>query len=201
MPALPKAPKHTRPALSLSKSDLEVLLHESELAAVRLARRVRVPTFEKDDFRQDLLVDLLGRTRSFDPTRGKLGAFAGTVIRHRASRIELRIRREKRLFVDGSKSPASNCADGTHLNDYERGAEQDHPYFQQSHEASIIETRLDLERALAGLSSTYIRLCSELIDYTPSEISKKAGRSRAGIYRAITKIRTHMVRGGITIAS
>jgi predicted transcriptional regulator len=66
---------------------------------------------------------------------------------------------------------------------------------------SIIENRIDLQRALAGLSSTDISLCSELIDFTPTEISKKAGRSRAGVYRAIKNIRMHMIRSGILIVA
>ena len=33
-----------------------------------------------DDLRQDLLLDVIARLRSFDPDRGSLGAFAGTVM-------------------------------------------------------------------------------------------------------------------------
>jgi len=51
------------------------------------------------------------------------------------------------------------------------------------------------------LSSTEASLCGELINFTPVEISKNTGRSRAGIYRAIKKIRTHMLRCGISAAA
>src|SRR4051794_5795790 len=71
----------------ISPSDLRVLLRESDVAAARMARRFRLPIFDRDDLRQDILLDLLRRIRTFDPKRGTFGAFVGTIAGHRAARL------------------------------------------------------------------------------------------------------------------
>src|SRR6266853_6632654 len=100
MPTTDKPTRSWRGLLPLSSSDLEVLLRESNSAAARLIRQLRLPSFYKEDIRQELMVDLLGRISKFNPARGAFGAFAGTVVRHRASRVANQIQREKRFFVE-----------------------------------------------------------------------------------------------------
>jgi RNA polymerase sigma-70 factor (ECF subfamily) len=64
------------PFAPVYRSDLQILVHEADLAARRLVRRLRLPAHEREDLRQDLLVDLIARLPAFDPARGRLGAFA-----------------------------------------------------------------------------------------------------------------------------
>lgn len=70
-------------AISLSPSDLDILRREADREAARLVRQFRLPSHERDDLRQDLLVDLIARLPGFNPDRGSLGAFAGAVMSHR----------------------------------------------------------------------------------------------------------------------
>ena len=79
--------KRQLPHHSIAPADLQVVLRESEIAAARMARKFSLPTCDRDDLRQDILVDLLGRVRTFDPKRGAFGAFVGTIVGHRAGRL------------------------------------------------------------------------------------------------------------------
>jgi DNA-directed RNA polymerase specialized sigma24 family protein len=180
-------------------TNFNILLHEADAGAKRLARRFDLSTHDRDDIRHELLVDLLVRAQAFAPSRGSLGAFAGTIIRHRSSRIGHRIRRENRFFADMPKSRTFTDAEGAQIDSPQENAERTHENL--TNEAAIVETRIDLQRALASLSSSDIGLCGALIDHTPTEISRSSGRSRASIYRAIKKIRTHIVDSGISIAA
>ncbi len=85
-------------SLSISSSDIRILQHEAEVAARRLARRLRLPQSDLADLRQELLFDLIARLPAFDPERGSLGAFAGTVMAHKGVGIARKIQCERRLF-------------------------------------------------------------------------------------------------------
>mgnify|MGYP001451786420 FL=1 len=86
----------------LSLADLALLHPIAEREARRVCRIARLPAQEREDIRQDLLLDLLTRLPAFDPARGSLEAFATVCFRHRGIRLAARIRRER----DG-RHPAS----------------------------------------------------------------------------------------------
>lgn len=74
---------------SISRDNLQILLHEADIAARRLVRQLRLPRADLDDVRQDLLVDLIARLPAYDADRGTLGALAARTVRAaaKASRI------------------------------------------------------------------------------------------------------------------
>ena len=178
---------------SISESDLLVLLHEAEVAAARMVRRLQVPACDRDDLRQDILVDLLGRLRAFDPKRGTFGAFVGTIAAHRATRLTNRIRR--RLAKSSMISlDEPRIGDGA-------TAKGDAPSASmgQSFDCSIeIERRLDLTRALRALRPAEVSLCAKLAEYSPTEISRTGAYSRATLYRRLTKIRLRLLTEGVS---
>jgi RNA polymerase sigma-70 factor (ECF subfamily) len=183
------SPAHSH---AISPSDFQILSYEALVEARRLVRSLPLPQHDLEDVRHELLVDLLRRLRSFLPNRGTLGAFAGKIVKHRAARIASRIRRERRVFES--------------LEAYMLEAGDDCASFasRDLHRSAIlveIEDRLDLRHALRGLERTELQLCSALIEATPTEIARSPGRSRAGVYRAIGKIRRHMISNGITAAA
>jgi RNA polymerase sigma-70 factor (ECF subfamily) len=83
---------------SISRDDLQILLHEADIAARRLVRQLRLPRADLDDVRQDLLVDLIARLPAYDADRGTLGAFAGAILANRATRIANKAKRERRMY-------------------------------------------------------------------------------------------------------
>ena len=85
--------------IQLSLADLDVVHPLAARYARRLCQTLGRPSHEREDFEQDMLLDLLTRLPGFDPARGTLAAFATVCFQHRASRLATRLRREMRLFL------------------------------------------------------------------------------------------------------
>jgi RNA polymerase sigma factor (sigma-70 family) len=186
--------------LSISQSDLRVLLHESEVAAVRLVRQFGLPSYERDDLRQDLLVDLLGRVRAFDPKRGTFGAFVGTVVAHRAARLMKRMRRQRAMsWMTSLDEPVAGTAAMTMGDTIAEADGLSASHGQPFDRFAAIELRLDLDRALSALRPAELNLCAKLTDRTPTEISRSGEYSRASLYRQLKKIRLQLLMEGISL--
>jgi DNA-directed RNA polymerase specialized sigma24 family protein len=185
------------PHHSVSPSDLRVLLRESEVAAVRMVRRFQLPTCDRDDLRQDILVDLLCRIRAFDPKRGTFGAFVGTIIAHRAARLTKRWRRQRATMISLDQPMAS--AGAMTLGDMIAEADGISASLGQPFDRfAEIELRLDLIRALSALHSAELGLCVKLTEHTPAELSRCGKFSRATLYRRLRNIRLRLLAEGIS---
>jgi RNA polymerase sigma-70 factor (ECF subfamily) len=186
----------------LSRSDLQILLQETDVAAGRLVRRLRVPVHEREDLRQDLLVDLISRLKSFDPARGTLGAFVGTVIAHQATRLAARIRRDRGLFAPVSLDDPLAGTDGDTLGDTIPESSGYAALMGQTTDGfAAVERRLDLDRALGMLDRSDLALCARLIHQTPTELSDDGLGSRASLYRQVHEIRLRLMTGGFSDAA
>lgn len=75
---------HSTPLPLQDQTALAVAMSAANRRAGRLARQVRDPARDRDDHRQDILLDLLQRAHRFDPVRGSWGAFVTVVTRHAA---------------------------------------------------------------------------------------------------------------------
>lgn len=100
-------------AMQITGADLEIILKEADVAARRLVFWRAFPWAELLDVRQDLLADLIARMRRFDPSRGSIGAFAGTVLLRRSMRLAAIARRNRthRLLLSSS-APFDTRNDG-----------------------------------------------------------------------------------------
>ena len=174
------------------------MLREATAAARGLLRKLGLPNHEHEDLRQELLVDLIARFKWFDPGRGTLGGFAGTITRHRGRRLANRIRRERGVFVPISRADSSSKPNDTKEHDtaeaggYIGAARQSYDGFV------VIEQRLDLTRALRALGPSDLNLCVKLIDRTPTEISQSGEFSRASLYRRLKNIRRRLLAEGFS---
>ncbi|MFZ6762221.1 sigma factor [Pseudoroseomonas sp. WGS1072] len=84
-----------------SDLDIEMLYRDADRIARRALRRGHLPAMEREDLRQELMLDLLSRLRHFDPARGSIGAFAQVCFRHRVQRavwVQRREARDRHLF-------------------------------------------------------------------------------------------------------
>ncbi len=84
---------------TLSRTVVDLLHREVNVAAGRLVRNLQLPVHQREDLRQELLLDLIARLKRFDPARGTLNAFASVIIRHRVGRLGKRINRERAIFA------------------------------------------------------------------------------------------------------
>lgn len=62
---------------------LAVAMAAAGRRAWTLARRISDPALDRDDHRQEILVDLISRAGRFDPARGSWGAFVTVVTLNR----------------------------------------------------------------------------------------------------------------------
>jgi RNA polymerase sigma-70 factor (ECF subfamily) len=174
------------------------LLHETDVAARRLSRQLRLSCDDLADLRQDLLVDLIVRLKSFDPTRGSLGAFAGTVVAHRAARLAARVRRDRSMFAPISLDDPMPDAKGTTVGDtIAESSGYSAMMGQPTDGFASIDRRLDLDRALGTLRRSDLALCAHLIHRTPTELSQDGRGSRASLYRGMRKVRLAFMATGL----
>jgi RNA polymerase sigma-70 factor (ECF subfamily) len=169
----------------LDQSDVAILRHEAERAAARLVRSLRLPGHCHDDLCQDLLVDLIARLKWYDPQRGSLGAFAGKIIRHRASRLAKRMLGERRHLVSLEDMAASGRLVPERTTN---------PFPE-------IDRGIDRDRAEASLPATQRSYWTALNEDTLSQISRGINApSRATLHRVLRDIRLTLMMAGFPVA-
>lgn len=175
----------------LAGEELSVLLHKADQTARRLVRKLGLSRADLDDVRQDLLVDLLARLPAFNPDRGTLGAFVGTVLTHRAATFARAISQERRLY---GKSPlALQEGNDNGSERYEDTiAERDGlaAFLGQPFDAfEVTERRMDVERCLQHLSEEEARLSKSLLELEIGTLVRSGLGAKATLYRRMRSIR------------
>jgi hypothetical protein len=193
-------PRAAQMYIPISDTDLDHLRREAGIAAARLVRQFRLPHHERDDLRQDLLVDLIARLKSFESARGTLRAFAGTVVAHQARRLADRIRRERMVFALVSLDDPLPDSDGATVGDMIAEADGYAALLgQPTDRFAEVERRLDLDRVLSTLPRSAVALCAALALRTPTEISRNGIGARATIYREVREIRLRLLTAGFSV--
>lgn len=187
----------------ISQADLQTLLHEADIAARRLIRKLRLSKEDLVDVRQDLLVDLIARLPAFDRERGSLGAFANVVLRNHATRIAARIKRERAAFGAVPVSldevpPGGNGATRGALTAEEDGLSA--WLGQPADGFAAIEQRLDVERGLGLLDRRDGALCAALAHTTIERLAAQGRGSRSTLYRRLEEIRLALTAHGLKAA-
>jgi RNA polymerase sigma-70 factor (ECF subfamily) len=184
--------------LAVSPGVLPILESEARRAACRLRSRLSLPLADLDDLKQELLLDLIRRLPAYDPERGSIGAFAGTILRHHASRIAARIRRERNLTGGLVTSLDTPSDDETTFSDHVAEADGLSAWHGQpvTDEGAIVRG-LDLDRALAHLEpderAFYLTCCK--CDVTA--MVKRGFGARASIYRWLHDIHCVLAACGV----
>jgi len=185
----------------ISRSDLVTILDEADTAAARLRRRLGLPRADLDDLRQDLLLDLIRRLPAFDATRGSIGAFAGIVLRNQASRIAMRVARERRTTGGRLMSLDEPASDGSTLGD--RLGDADGLAAWHGHcvaPEAAIDARIDLARSLSALSVRDRSLCAALTHCPVRLLAERGLGSRATLYRRLRELRCALAAQGARAA-
>jgi RNA polymerase sigma-70 factor (ECF subfamily) len=188
---------------SISRADLQILLHEADIAARRLVRQLRLPRADLDDVRQDLLVDLIARLPAYDADRGTLGAFAGSVLTNRATRIANKVKRERRMYGATPISLDEVIPDSDGLTRGGLIAEADglSALFGQPADAfASAEERLDVERGLGSLEPADCALCAALSRATADRLAASGHGARSSLYRRVKDIRLALTAIGVRAA-
>lgn len=187
----------------ISRAELQTLLHEADIAARRLIRKLHLSKDHLADFRQDLLVDVIARLPAFDPSRGSLGAFAGIVMANRAARLAHKVKRERRLCGAVPTSLDEPVPDGDGATRGDLVAEGDglSAYFGQPVDAfAEVERRLDVERGLGALDPDDARLSAALSQSNIDELVDRDHAARSSLYRRVKNIRLALLAAGLKAA-
>lgn len=155
---------------------LAVAMSAANRRAERLARQVRDPARDRDDHRQDILLDLLQRAHRFDPVRGSWGAFVTVVTRHAALTLLAQHLRSATI----ENIPTDDLADPT------------------GHVEAATLLSIDVNAARRRLPPSM----SEILDAIAEEGSV-TGAQRAGtqpaasFYRALRQLRLRLIAAGL----
>lgn len=170
--------------------------------AKRLCRTLHLPEHEREDLRQDLLLDFLVRLPAFDAGKADLPAFAMVCFRHAGSRIARRVTAERAARHPRSLDDAIPNIDGLTLGDTIAEADGYAAWCGQSTDAiATLERRLDLERAAYAIDPEDHPLCAALSEHTPHEFGEQKTMPRMRIYRRIREMRLRLLAAGIPSAA
>jgi len=182
----------------ISETNLALLIREASTTAAVTVRRYRLQPHDWGDLRQELLVRSLPRARSFDPTRGSFGAFAGRIMRRQASLLAKRVRRARAAFALMSLDDPLPRTDGGTVGSAIAEADGYGAWLGQPTDAiAALDRRLDLRRALASLGRSDLALCVALTESTPGELSRAGRGARTSLYLRVREIRLRLLAAGI----
>jgi len=167
--------------------------------ASKLSRQNAVPGMDREDFEQDLVLDLLRRIGRHDPARASLETFAEHVIDNRVATLTrpcARLRAERQAV-------SIDC--GLSSSDNEVGPDQqtdDNLIIANSDvDPSCIENglhlRIDVESFIGRLAPA-LRVCAEIMaNGNIAEGASKAGLHRSTIYERLAHLRAEAATVGL----
>ncbi len=178
------------------RSEAEAFI--DDYAMERIEFRLRVMStwwdlsgHDKQDYRHDMVVELLKARRRFNPAKAKRETFINRVLdRYLKYVVRTRSTDSERPFetpiefddVAPGFQPVVNDPPGGHGNEQSRR-----------------ELRLDLEAVIARMPERLRRVCELLKVYTPVEAAARLGMTRQSIYPIMREIRRSLSLAGIRI--
>jgi hypothetical protein len=167
--------------------------------ASKLNRQNAIPGMDREDFEQDLVLDLLQRIGRHDPARACLETFAEHVLDNRVATLTrpcARLRTERQMVSIDAPTAASDS-------DAESGQLPDDNLLTGNGDAdpeSIekeLSLRLDIERFVGNLTPA-LRLCADIMHSgNIAEGACKAGLHRSTIYERLARLRAEATALGL----
>lgn len=145
-------------------------------AARKVARHANDPARDREDHRQDILVDLISRAARFDPARGSWGAFVTVITRNAAHGMLAR-----RACVTSFGAEIDTLTDDSH-------AEADNAY------AWKLDTAALLHRLPPPLLPI---LMGVAVEGGVTDAQRASGMPAASFYRALRQLRLRLIAGGL----
>jgi RNA polymerase sigma-70 factor (ECF subfamily) len=172
--------------------------------AARLAGTYGFNRADRDDIRQDILLDCIVRLQKFDPAKSGRRTYLHRIVRHRVAtlldgqRAACRDYRLCRQSLDGpSRTTATESVPLGEIlsrDDYESGIGRD---ALSSHERS--ELRIDVGRVVSLLPADLASVAVLLRSVSAVEAGRRLGVSRSTLHRRIADIRGFFQRSGLNL--
>jgi len=165
------------PTPELNERMLAVIEHR----ATRLAEVFHLSEDDLDDARQEITLAILRAMRRYKPALASPETFADRVATKQYIKLAIRIKRDREREATPDTDAVNASVDPT------------------SEGRNPIDTKLDLEAALATLPRHLRLIAEDLKTKKPGEIAAAMGVHRSTVHRAIVQIRAHLVACGVGI--
>jgi DNA-directed RNA polymerase specialized sigma24 family protein len=157
-------------------------VRQAGIRASQLVKTLGLPCAERDDLRQELLLDYLRRRDRYQSGRGEHRGFIYGVVRNRASRLAVQGRR---------RSLVSEPVDDQVLLQH---VEASLPAVLS---AQALETQIDVRKLLTTLPEHLREVAVLLSEMSVPDVQRHTGKSRARIYQFIDEIRQAFREAGL----
>ena len=166
----------------------DYVLERIDYRARRLAIQFGLSDEERDDYAQDMVVEVLTAIKKHDPSQSTHKTFINRVLDmflKNAIRTEIHQRRRE----CNNPIPLDNVSEGFTpvVNDPRHG---------ELSEVDQLDMKMDFEEILSRMPQQLQCICNLLKDYSVAETAKKLGINRTAIYRHLAEVREYFQRGG-----
>lgn len=156
---------------------LAVAMSAAGHAARKVSRHAKDPAFDRDDHRQDILVDLVSRTARFDPARGSWGAFV-TVVTRNAARTMLARHTGMIAFAPAEVEVLGDIA--------------------QAHAEAASAVRIDTTALLHRLPPSLLPVVMGVAEEGGiTDAQRTSGMPAASFYRTLRQLRLRLIAAGL----
>lgn len=165
----------------------DYVLERIDYRARRLAIQLGLTDEQRDDYAQDMIVEILTAIKKHDPSQSTRKTFINRVLDmfvKNAIRTEIHRRRRE----CNNPIPLDDIAEGFTpvVNDPRQG---------ELSEVEQLDMKMDFEEILSWMPQHLQRICNLLTEYSVAETAKKLGINRTAIYRHIAEIQEYFRRG------
>jgi RNA polymerase sigma-70 factor (ECF subfamily) len=182
----------------LSETDYAMFHAKADAAAIRFVRRYHLPAADRDDIRHQLLVIVLERIDTFDPSRGTLGAFVTVLVKNGLSIVVARLRRHRSLFSSISLDEPAGLSGSVAFGESFSNADGYLAWMSSVQEpVTQFHRQLALSRALNTLSPEQVRFLKGLATWPIGRLCEINAQSRATVYRRLNEIQLRMLAAGV----
>jgi len=158
----------------------------------RLAIQFDLSQGEQEDYRHDMVVEVLAAFDRFDPSKARRRTFVNRVL-DKFVKYATRVRcTHRRRACDSPHGLDDVCPGFQPVVNDPRGGQRD--------EQGRCELRLDMEAALARIPQRLRRVCRVLMTFNPAEAAERLGICRQSIYRNIAEIRRYLTAAGLGVS-
>ena len=178
----------------------ESALNAAATRTYRTAVRFGLSGAEREDWQQELMLDLLEHADRFNPGKGSAGTFTGLVSQHRSTELLDQLIKDRSHLSFFGHDAANDDSAETDPDLYDENVV---PLRADSH--SLLQEKdalRDLESAIAYMSHEQLTLFSLVNshDDLPSAC-RASGLSPAAFYRRVAELRMHLRMFGIKAAA
>jgi RNA polymerase sigma factor (sigma-70 family) len=154
------------------------VLKRATSAAISLVTTHGLSVNDFDDIRQELILEVIRRTKYFNPGRCQWHTFVSRVVRNRAFEL-----------LDGHRKGPHEI----------READLPESEFENSpgpDSFAHIQVKIDNAKILSRVPARLRELCHQLREQTVSEVAASAGKTRGRIYQLTAQLRAEFERRG-----